>query len=125
MLQIGKAGFACLIAALAGNTSVDAFRLSDTGISGADAVALIEALQKRGRAVRYMNLGANELSNDDAIAIASALKNNTTLLSLDLTTNDITDAGAAAFGEALVVNATLKDLNLGRNNIEKDGAGPF
>ena len=60
--KIGKAGFACLIAALAANTTVDAFRLSDTGISGADAVALIEALQARGRTVRYINLGANELS---------------------------------------------------------------
>jgi Ran GTPase-activating protein (RanGAP) involved in mRNA processing and transport len=59
------------------------------------------------------------------VALADALKTNSTLTSLRLGGNWINDGGAVALAEALKTNSTLTSLNLNHNGINKDGANRF
>ena len=64
------------------------------------------ALAKLG----YLNLGANEIGDEGAAAIAKALEVNKTLTELILWGNEIGDEGASALAKGLTVNATLHSL---------------
>jgi NLR family CARD domain-containing protein 3 len=62
------------------------------------------------------------IGDGGVVAIANALKFNTSLTKLDLRNNRIRDGGAAALGEALKVNTSLTELNLHNNSIADGGA---
>ncbi|KJE90737.1 TKL/IRAK protein kinase [Capsaspora owczarzaki ATCC 30864] len=64
----------------------------------------------------------NELGDEEALAIAEALKVNTTLTSLILDCNQIGDVGAQAIAEALKVNTTLTWVTIWQNHIGDAGA---
>ena len=61
-------------------------------------------------------LGGNRISNEGAIAIAAALRENNTLQKLVLDGNNIGDEGALSITDALSTNRSLKHLDL-ENNI--------
>jgi hypothetical protein len=61
-------------------------------------------------------LGGNRISNEGAIAIAAALRENNTLQKLVLDGNNIGDEGAISITDALLTNGSLKYLYL-ENNI--------
>eukprot|EP00667_Euglena_gracilis_P029289 EG_transcript_38535 len=54
--------------------------------------------------------------------LATALKDNTSLQSIDLSGNDIGDDGTAFLADALKGNTTLKEINLDQNVIGPEGA---
>ncbi|KJE90509.1 hypothetical protein CAOG_01819 [Capsaspora owczarzaki ATCC 30864] len=64
----------------------------------------------------------NQVGVDGALAIAEAIKVNTSLTELSLVKIDLGDAGARAIAEAIRVNRTLTELNLSRNQIGPVGA---
>ncbi len=61
-----------------------------------------------------VNLPGNRISDQGAIALATALKKNTVLRILRLQANDISDNGALAFATAMEENVSLVALELGR-----------
>jgi hypothetical protein len=63
-----------------------------------------------------------KISDDEGIAIAHALAQNTTLLDLNLRDCNITDYIVKEITEALEINNTLTELDLQGNNIGDDGA---
>jgi hypothetical protein len=67
-------------------------------------------------------LSETVLGEDDERAIASELRVNTTLTTLDLSRNAIGAAGAASLAEALRVNTALTELYLSHNSIGDVGA---
>ena len=69
-----------------------------------------------------MRLGSNRLGDQDATAIADALKVNGALTTLDLDYNEIGDHGATAIADALKVNGVLTTLWLTNNKIGDQGA---
>lgn len=84
-------------------------------------------------ALTNLRLGYNGIGDSGAIAIAEALKVNTTALTaLDLRGNMVTfatmgdvrigDSGVAAIAEALENNTVLKSLHLGTNSFGNSGA---
>ena len=78
------------------------------------------------RALKSANLGRNNIGDEGAIAISTALKNNNTLTEIDLNGLNcvvkIGNAGAQAIAKMLVVNRALTSLDLYGNAIGAGGA---
>jgi len=70
--------------------------------------------------LKILILKNNQIDNK-VIAIAEALKTNTTLLKLALDGNYIISSGVRAIAEALNINTTLLTLNLNSNKIYRSG----
>ena len=75
-----------------------------------------EAL-KENTTLQSLNLHRNSIGDEGAKALSEALKENTTLQSLNLQSNSIKYDGAKALSEALKENTTLQSLDLGGNSI--------
>ena len=90
-------------------------------ISEAHVVALAEAL-KQNTSLTQLDLSYNDISAQGVAALAEALKHNTSLTQLDLSDNDISDQGAADLAEALKQNTSLTQLDLTDNDISAQGA---
>ena len=80
------------------------------------AIAQIQA------GITWIVLSHKNYNDDDAAALAAALRNNATLTSLCLSGNNIGAEGAQSLAAALDNNATLTRLDLGDNNIGAEGA---
>ena len=81
------------------------------------------------RALISANLASNDIGDEGAIAISTALESNTTLTDLNLQARvyglsivRISATGAQAIAKMLVVNRALKSANLGHNKICDEGA---
>lgn len=69
-----------------------------------------------------LDLGYNDFGDAGAQDLAAMLRDNFTLTTLDLGHNGIDVAGAQALAAALRVNSTLRDLDIELNNIGDAGA---
>jgi hypothetical protein len=94
------------------------------GIGDEGAIALAKAL-KTNTTLVYLYINKNNIGDEGAIALAEALKTNTTLVYLSMEQNNIGAKGAIAIAEALKTNTTLTRLSMDRNNIGSEGAIAF
>ncbi|KAL0245109.1 hypothetical protein GEMRC1_009189 [Eukaryota sp. GEM-RC1] len=85
------------------------------------AIAIAEAL-KVNSSVTNINLWNNSIGDEGAIAIAEALKVNSSVSTIYLWKNSIGDEGASALVDALKINSSVVRLNLGENSIGNVGA---
>ena len=67
-----------------------------------------------------LDLSYNDIGKEEAVAIAEALKNNSTLTFLNLTFKEIGIEGAVVIAEALKKNSTLTSLDLPHGAIAFD-----
>ena len=82
-------------------------------------MAMATALKKNST-LQTLNLKCNHFKKVGCVkAMAEALKVNTTLLSLNLEYNEINVMGAMAISDALNINDTLLELNLDSNKFPK------
>ena len=88
-------------------------------ISDEGAIALAEAL-KENETLRKLGLRDNKISDEGARALTEALKENKSLEELRLNYNKISDEGAIALAEALKENKTLRKLDLRENDISEE-----
>ncbi|KJE93815.1 TKL/IRAK protein kinase [Capsaspora owczarzaki ATCC 30864] len=95
--------------------------LHKSQIGDEEAKAIAEALKVNTTLIQ-LSLWANRIGDAGARAIAEALKMNTTLTELGLHQNQIGDAGAQAIAESLKVNKTVTKIYLYSNQIGDDGA---
>ena len=91
-------------------------RLSHNQIGAAGAVALAGAL-RTNTSLRVLSLAVNQIGNAGATALAKALRKNTSLTTLYLNENQIGNAGATALARALRTNTSLTRLELWGNQI--------
>ena len=107
----------------ANDPSLTELYLSDhsTGNSDDEAKAIAEAL-KVNTVLTTLYLSNNSIGDEGSKAIAEALKDNTVLTTLHLVKNSIGDDGAKAIVEALKVNTFLTTLDLGDNQTGDDQA---
>lgn len=99
-----------------GGTPVDVHLHSNNDVHLADLVAACT-----WKAVSFIFLFDLYLSRDHCVAMAEALKTNTSLRTLRLWRNGIGDDGCTALAEALKVNAALQELNMEDNDIGERG----
>ena len=88
-------------------------------ISDAHIVALAEAL-KQNTSLTELDLSSNHISDQGAADLAEALKQNMSLTELNLSANDISAQGAAALAEALKQNTSLTQLNLSQRYLSSN-----
>lgn len=69
----------------------------------------------------FLSLRSSGITSSGAVALASALRSNTTLQSLNLFQNCISDDGALALAHALPHNTALKSLSVANNAISGKG----
>ena len=91
------------------------------GLGDAHVVALAKAL-KGNTTLKRLDLGLNSIGTEGAKALAVLLKDDTSLTNLDLWNNNIGDDGADALAEALKINKTLSTLVVSQNDISTDAA---
>merc|ERR1712096_569572 len=100
-------------------------RAAGEGIGWQGAVALAEAL-KTNTTVQTIDLGSNRIGPEGAVALAEALKTNTTVQKIDLGSNSIGPEGAVALAEALKTNRPGGRCGAGRGAKDQhDGAASF
>lgn len=95
--------------------------LSWEDIDDEGAKAIATAMRNT-RSLKHFSLYHNRICDNGAKAIAVALKENTTIQILDLGSNQIGNDGAQAIAFALYENTTLQELYIGNNNISDNGA---
>ncbi|KAL0237753.1 hypothetical protein GEMRC1_012227 [Eukaryota sp. GEM-RC1] len=103
------------------NGSVSEVSLGNNSIGTEGAIALAGAL-KVNSTVTKIDLWGNSIGNEGAIALADALKVNSTVTQINLGYNSIGTEGAIALADALKVNSTVTKIDLGGNSIGNEGA---
>jgi Ran GTPase-activating protein (RanGAP) involved in mRNA processing and transport len=99
---------------------VKTINLRDKTIENVEAIALAEAL-KVNTTLTELYLSGNKIEPAGAQAIAGALEVNTALTELKIANSNIGDVGAQALAGALEKNKTLTKLDLSGNKIGDDG----
>ncbi|NDB82495.1 MAG: hypothetical protein EB127_07115 [Alphaproteobacteria bacterium] len=84
-------------------------------------IALASAL-KENTSIKILNIWANNISLNGMISLAGALKNNRSITTLNLSLNDIGPEGAKALAETFKVNKYIRSVGLWGNNIGPEGA---
>ena len=72
-----------------------------------------------------LSLSRRELKDNDVLALALALKENTSLKILDVDHNKITAVGATALAEVLAQHNGIKKVNISSNEIGDKGAAAW
>jgi len=103
--------------ALAVNTSLTSLDLRDNHLGAQGATSFAKVL-RTNRTLRMLDLASNYLTNgggdmSGVIELAEALKQNSSLVSLNVRENDLShDEGAKCLTEALAINQSLISLDL-------------
>ncbi|KAI9024166.1 hypothetical protein DFJ74DRAFT_667631 [Hyaloraphidium curvatum] len=95
--------------------------LNTNKVGDGGTLALADALRANST-LTTLYLASNKVGDDGAQALAEALKVNSALTTLNLAANKIGVRGARALAEALKANSTLTNLDLGGNAIGDEGA---
>ncbi|CAK0801876.1 unnamed protein product [Prorocentrum cordatum] len=120
--SLGEHGFVYFLDVLRGHAGrLELLRLDDNSLGDDNAKALAEAL-KANTALQRIKLSKNHIGDEGAKALAEALKANTALQRIELSLNDIGDEGAKALAEALKANTALQRIELSENHIGAEGA---
>ncbi|KAG0043929.1 hypothetical protein BGZ90_008928, partial [Linnemannia elongata] len=90
--------------------------------SGEKEFGMLVVAIKDDSTLTTLNLESNSIGPDGAQALSEALKTNSTLTNLNLWRNSIGPHGAQAMSEALKTNSTLITLKLSTKSIDNNGA---
>ena len=115
---IGNPSVMSLCEALKVNTTLSSLNLSETGISDAGVLSLVEVLKTNTSSLTSLSLSDIKISHHSVKSIAEVLRVNTTLKELEFEGNNVGSDGAKLIAESLKANTTLKILILSRNNFK-------
>lgn len=112
---------ATLAEALPRARALHSLNLSVNGLATRGATVLADALRAGSCSLTEINFRENQITGAGAVALAAALRHNSSVRTLDLSANPLGFEGAAALSGALVHNCTLERLNLGSCSLGDDG----
>jgi Ran GTPase-activating protein (RanGAP) involved in mRNA processing and transport len=119
--RVGDEGAAALAGALSHNGTLTELRLASNLVTDEGCTALAQSLAKPTRelahGLRVLDLSDCKILNPGALALAAALRSNSSLEVLGLRSNQISSMGCEAFADVLRQNATLVELDLDLNQI--------
>jgi len=97
--------------------------VTDGGLELTGFEALVEALVDSGAQLKYLDVGALDLEEDGATALADYIRDNLkeSLVELHAETNTLEDAGVQTVLDVLVECPNLRVLDLTENLLEADG----
>ena len=122
---IGNPSVTSLCEALKVNKTLSTLNLSETGISDAGVLSLVEVLKTNTSSLTSLSLSEIKISHHSVKSIAEVLRVNSTLKELKFEGNNVGSDGAELIAESLKANTTLKILILSRNNIKEPCGGMF
>ena len=122
---IGNPSVTSLCKALKVNKTLSTLNLSETGISDAGVLSLVEVLKTNTSSLTSLSLSEIKISHHSVKSIAEVLRVNSTLKELKFEGNNVGSDGAELIAESLKANTTLKILILSRNNIKEPCGGMF
>ena len=99
--------------------------LSNCNINIKGIKKMVETFICFNHLLKKLDVSSNNLSDDEAEAIADYISKNSTLCKLNLSYNTIGMVGSAKIAEALKINKTLKELDISHNVVSDDGAIAF
>lgn len=121
---LGSGYLGILIKILNHNKVLTSLNLENNAI-GDRNLKIVSKFLKKNNSLTYLNLGSNQIDRGVG-SLASALKYNNTLKSLDLNNNyigyDTQYQAVKMLAQSLTVNTSLKSLDLSDNFIEDEGA---
>jgi len=91
----------------AGKEQLSAIDLSGNEISTGGDTFISDFLAGKNYALKNLVLKSNQLDDNDAMAVASALKHNTNLRELNISSNNLTNLGWEALGKAVFDKTSL------------------
>ena len=115
---IGNPSVTSLCEALKVNKTLSTLNLSETGISDAGVLSLVEVLKTNASSLTSLLLSDIKISHQSLRSIAEVLRVNSTLKDLKFEGNKVGVGGTKLIAESLKANTTLKLLSLSRNNIK-------
>ena len=115
---IGNPSVTSLCEALKVNKTLSTLNLSETGISDAGVLSLVEVLKTNASSLTSLLLSDIKISHQSLKSIAEVLRVNSTLKDLKFEGNKVGVGGTKLIAESLKANTTLKLLSLSRNNIK-------
>lgn len=94
-------------------TLLERLNLTGNRIGNTGALAIADLLQSNPTSsLKHLALARTDIGDEGCLALAAALRVNTSLLSLSLAYNSMTTVSFVGFAQALCVNRTLKSINL-------------
>jgi len=124
-ISCGPEGILAVAESLLVNSTLTKLYLFGNNINNECASVLARALQGPETSLSVLDLQVNDIGNEGILAIAIALRTNSTLTDLNLRKNQFGDEGARALGQALEKNNTLEALSFSENNTANKGACAF
>jgi Ran GTPase-activating protein (RanGAP) involved in mRNA processing and transport len=120
-IQVSDRSAAFIADALITSTVLSEVWLSNCDISDRGAMELSRVLRHPGCCIKFLNLSGNEIGDEGAAAIFSALECNTSVQSIFLNENCIGDEGILALAKMLKTNKTLREVYLWDNRLTDRG----
>lgn len=93
--------------------------LADCKIDARSAVELCKILESSNKSLRSLYFRNSQLGDPTAIALASLLRSNTTMIEVELFNCGVSEKGGEAIGDALRANFCVEKLSIGENRIDK------
>ena len=118
-IRYNKFGIACdiITTVLQTNTTIRTLDISYCGISHEGVESLVRALAS----LQKLYISSNKIGDNGIAHIATALKTNTTMRTLDIRNCGLSDEGAESLARALAVNRSLQKLDISNNEIGDNG----
>ena len=112
-----------IVDGLSHNTSLEKLYMSNSNFSSQNVLHLASVLRVNTR-LKELDIVCCNIQSSDSVYLAKALEENTTtqLHTLELGGNLIESEGAVAFASMLATNKSLVKLNMRRCSIEREGA---
>ena len=116
---MGPKNFELLLRVFAHNTALEEINVADSKIDTRCTVELCHILEKTNENIRKLYFRNSRIGDEGAIAVASLIQKNKTIVELEIFNCGITEKGGAAIGEALRTNFCIEKLSIGENSLNK------
>ena len=117
--NLGPKNFALLLKIFLKNTKIEVLNTADCKIDKICAVELCRILEKSNSTLRRLYFRNSKIGDEGAIAVASLIRGNVSLVELEVFNCGISEKGGAEIGDALKTNFCIEKLSIGENILNK------
>ena len=116
---MGPKNFELLLRIFSHNTSLEVINVADSKIDTRCAVELSRILERTNDHIRNLYFRNSRIGDEGALAVASLIQKNKTIVELEIFNCGITEKGGSAIGDALRTNFCIEKLSIGENSLNK------
>lgn len=117
--DLGSQNFELLLRVFSHNIALEDINVADSKIDTRCTVELCHILEKTNESIKKLYFRNSKIGDEGAIAVASLIQSNKTLVEIEIFNCGISERGGSAIGEALRTNFCVEKLSIGENNLNK------